>query len=261
MTTEGIVFPVQDQFDHALARLARTSKRTGLEVMKQQARLLFAEVAKVTPPNGGAAGRTLQGREAEKAGKLAIVRDLHMVYGLPGRAMADIRDRGGNDAADAFWSAYKGGRMDAAGKIVKRTLGKSFVPFDGGKAGRNLAHKKRKKEALFYITNPASLSFHIQELQQHVWYLAGGWSDALKALGARVPYGVGVHPGAPGQLRIVATEERVEITMINDVSYARQIKGLRDRISFAMKVRVGALDRAWEEWLKRLARDSGFRAG
>lgn len=256
--TEGIVFPIQDQFDHALARLASTSKRTGLEVMKQQARLLFVEVAKVTPPNGGAAGRTLQGREAEKAGKLAITRDLHQIYGLPGRAFSDIQDRD-VAAADAFWSAYKGGRMDAAGKIVRKQLGKSFVPFDGGKAGRSLAHKKRKKEALFYISNPASLAFHIQELQQHVWYLASGWSDALQALGARAPYGVNMHD-APGRLRIVATDDRIEITMINDVRYAREIKGLRDRISFAMKVRVGALDRAWNDWLKRLARDSGFKA-
>lgn len=257
--TEGIVFPLQDQFDHAVARLVSTSKRTALEVTRQQARLLFVEVARVTPPNGGSAGRTLQGREAEKAGRLAIVRDLHQVYGLPGRAASDIRDRSGNDAADAFWSAYKGGRMDAAGKIVKRVLGKSFVPFDGGKAGRGLAHKKHKKEALFYITNPASLAFHIRELQQHVWYLASGWSKALSALGARAPYGVNMHD-APGQLRIVATDERIEITMTNDVRYARQITGLRDRISFAMKVRVGAMDRAWEDWLKRLARDSGFKA-
>lgn len=255
---EGIVFPLQLDFEHAIQRVALTSKKTAPAVMKQQAKLLFVEVAKITPPAGGAAGSTLSGKEAEKAGKLAIVRDLHMIYGMPGRAYSDIQDHD-QHAADGFWSCYKQGRMDDAAKIVKTHLNKSFVPFDGGRAGRNLAHKKRKKEALFYITNPDALAAHIRELQQHVWYLASGWSPALRALGANVPYGVNMHNG-PGQLHVVANDQTIEITMTNEVRYARDIKGLRDRISFAMKVRVGDLNRAWDDWMKRLARDNGFKA-
>lgn len=256
--SEGFVFPTSTTFDAALQRLASTSKKSAVEVMRQQAKLLFVEVAKVTPPAGGAKGNTLSGKAAEKAGQLAIVRDLHQIYGMPGRAFSDIAAKD-QSAADAFWSCYKEGRVEAAGIIVKRELGKSFVPFDGGRLGRGFRGKKRTKEAVFYITNPAALHEHIQTLQAHVWYLASGWSDALRALGASLPYGVGRHHG-PGMLKVEATDQRIVITMTNNVRYARQVKNLQSQITFAMKVRSGALDRQWDDWMKRLARSSGLKA-
>lgn len=246
-------------FDAALARLIATSKRAAVDVLKQQARLLFVEVAKVTPPAGGAKGNTLQGIAAERAGKLAVVRDLHSIYGMPGRAYSDLLATSGRDRADAFWSCYKENRMDAAALIVRNDLRKSFVPFDGGKAARGFLGRKRKPEALFYITNPASLQMHIRELQQRVWFLASGWADALSALGVRLPYGVGRHSSAPGMLKVVANDDRIEITMTNDVRYARQVKNLRAQIDFAMRVRTDALQRSWDDWMTRLARESGLK--
>lgn len=38
-------------FDHAVQRLIATSKRSGQELLSQQARLLVVDVAKITPPN------------------------------------------------------------------------------------------------------------------------------------------------------------------------------------------------------------------
>lgn len=256
--SDGFVFPPSSSFGAALQRLASTSKKSAVEVMRQQAKLLFVEVAKITPPAGGAKGNTLSGREAEKAGKLAIVRDLHDLYGMPGRAFSDIAAKD-PASASAFWSCYKEGRIEAAGAIVKRELGKSLAPFDGGKMGRGFRGKKRTREAVFYITNPQALHTYIQTLQSHVWYLASGWSNALRALGATLPYGVGRHSG-PGLLTVEATDQRIVITMTNDVRYARQVKNLQSQINFAMQVRAGALDRQWEEWMKTLARQSGFKA-
>lgn len=253
---DGITIDDQ-RFTAALARLASTSKKAAVDVMKQQARLLFVEVAKVTPPAGGKKGSTLQGRAAEQAGKLAIVRDLHQIYGMPGRAFSDIAAKD-QAAAGAFWSAFKNNRIDDAGKILRANLGKSFVPFDGGKAARAMRGKKRKKEALFYISDPAALHAHVESAQEHVWYLASGWSQALTALGAKLPYGVGKH-GAPGLLKVIATDQRIEITMTNDVRYGRLISGMQSQIKFAMKVRTGALDRAWDDWMRRLSRETGFK--
>lgn len=245
-------------FDAALVRLISTSKKSALEVMKQQAKLLFVEVAKVTPPAGGKQGATLQGKAAEQAGKLAIVRDLHQIYGMPGRAYSDLQNVN-QASAGAFWSAHKEGRTDDAAQIIKRDLGKSFVPFDGGTLAKKFQGKKRTKEAIFYISNPEALHAYITQLQQHVWYLASGWSHALSALGAKLPYGVGKHSG-PGLLKIELNDQRIGITMTNDVSYARQVKNLQSQINFAMKVRTGSLDRQWSDWMKRLARENGFKA-
>ena len=244
--SEGILVNTAD-FDFALQRFARTSKRAGVEVMREQARLLFKEVAKITPPGGGKAGATLQGKAAERAGKLAIVRDLHGLYGMPGRAYSDIASRD-LSAAGAFWSAYKENRHDAAAIIVKREL---------GKAARGFLGKKKKKEALFYISNPATLHAHIALLQSHVWHLASGWKNALQELGASIPYGVGKGDGK-GTLTVEITDASILIRMTNDVRYARQIKNLPAQIRFAMKVRTGVLQRRWEDYLKRLGPKSSL---
>jgi len=260
--SDGFVFPTSSSFDAALQRLASTSKKSAIDVMRQQARLLFVEVAKITPPGGGKAGETQYGKSAEKVGKLAINRDVHQVYGTPRRAFEDLKATNPSEAG-AFWSAYKEGRTAAAAAIVKRELGKSFAPFDGGKVSRSMLGKyigkDRRKKVIFYITDPANLDAYIKNIQTHVWWLASGWSEALKALGAKLPYGVGKHQ-SPGQLKVTVTDQMIDITMTNDVRYARQIKNLQSQIDFAMKVRRGSLDRQWQDWMNRLARTSGFRA-
>jgi hypothetical protein len=241
----------------AVSRLASTSKRAAVDVLKAEARFLFVEVAKVTPPAGGKKGNTLKGKDAENAGKLAIVRDMHVIYGMPGRAFSDLQDVS-QRAAGAFWGAYKRGDERVAGKIIKSTLGKSFVPFDGGKAARGMLGKRRSNKALFYITNPAELRAHIAELQSRVWYLANGWREALQALKARLPYGIGKQ-NAPGRLSVEVSAARIEIKMSNDVRYARQLPKLRQQIAFAMRVRTGVLQRRWDDWMKTLARENGMK--
>lgn len=240
-----------------IERIVITSKKAAVSTMQDQARLLFVEVAKVTPPNGGAAGRTLQGAQAEKAGRLAIVRDYHAIYGMPGRAYSDLQDKDQN-AADAFWACVKNDRLPAAETIVKNTLGKSFVPFDGGKSARGFLGKKRNKNAVFYISNPAALNAHVAELQKHVWYLASGWRDALTALRAAIPYGVGKQNG-PGQLLTTINDKLIEIKMINGVPYARAVKNLQSRIAFAMQVRTDALQRRFDSFLKSQGPKDGFK--
>lgn len=248
-----------EAFRAALERLAASSERDAVDVMKQQAKLLFVEVAKVTPPAGGKSGNTLQGKQAEKAGKLAIVRDYYQIYGTPSTAYSDLRKSTGQDRADAFWSALKNNRPDAAGQILRSDLGKSFSPFDGGRSARRFIGKQRKKEVLFYVQDPDEIEAAINAAQSHVWYLAGGWEDALQTLGAKLPYGIAKGSG-PGILRVIANDREIDIRMINKTAYARQIKGLQAQINFAMKVRTGSLQRQWDDYLKKLARQNGLKA-
>ena len=249
----GLITIDNAAFSAALARFVSTSKKSSVELMRQQARLLFVEVANVTPPAGGKSGATLKGKAAEKAGQLAITRDYHQLYGMPGRAYGDIQSKS-QRAADAFWSHFKHDRLHEAGQIVKSVLGKSFVPFDGGKAARGFLGKKRRQEALFYISNPTALHEHVSTLQEHVWFLASGWGKALRQLGARLPYGIDKHAASPGFLRVTITEAAIEIAMVNEVRYARQIKKFSEQLAFAMKVREGALTRRYEAWLAALAK-------
>lgn len=248
-----------ENYSAALARLASTSKRAAVDVMKQQARLLFVEVAKVTPPAGGKAGNTLQGLKAEKAGKLAIVRDFHMTYGTRSRAYDDIRAAAGEQRAKAFWSQLSNDNLPLASAILKDAVGKSLSPFDGGKAARSMIGKKRKKEVLFYVSDAEQLAAAIQSAQSHVWHLASGWKDAMEALGAKLPYGIGKGSGQ-GVLRVTVTDDAIDIRMINQVSYARRLPGLQAQINFAMKVRTGELQRSWDAWIRKLAGETGLKA-
>ena len=248
-----------EAFSAALTRLVASSKRAAVDVMKQQAKLLFVEVAKVTPPAGGKSGNTLQGRQAEKAGKLAIVRDYHGIYGTRSRAFDDIKAAAGEQRAQAFWAQLSNNNVPLANAILRDAVGKSLSPFDGGSAARRFVGKKRKKEVLFYVQDAENLAAAIAAAQSHVWYLAGGWKDALLTLGAKLPYGIAKGSG-PGLLRVIANDKEIDIRMINKTGYARQIKGLQAQIDFAMKVRTGSLQRQWDDYLKKLARQNGLKA-
>jgi hypothetical protein len=245
-------------FDAAVLRFALTSRKAATEVMKDQAKLLFVEVAKITPPYGGDA---LTGRKAEAQGKAAVDRGIRSIYGTPGDAYEVLNDISPG-AANSFWFFHKNRDDSMASKLLRDKTGKGLVPFDGGtlhrRFGRGARRRNRTKRAVTtFVSNPQELDDYIEQQQSHVWWLAGGWADALRALGAKVPYGVD-KLNSPGRLKIEATDQRIVITMTNEVSYGRQVRDIERRINFAMNKRVGALDRRWEHYLNRAAKDSGF---
>lgn len=245
-------------FDAAVLRFARTSKKAATEVMKDQAKLLFVEVAKVTPPYGGDAST---GRKAEAQGKGAVERGIRSIYGTPNDAYEVLNDISPG-AANSFWFFHKNGDDSMASKLLRDKTGKGLVQFDGGtlhnRFGRGSRRRNRaKRYVTAFVSSAQELNDYIEEQQAHVWWLASGWADALTALGAKLPYGVG-KLNAPGRLQIEANDQRIVITMTNEVGYARQVRDIERRINFAMKKRVGALDRRWESYLNRAAKDAGF---
>lgn len=246
-------------FDAAVVRLAMTSKKAAVEVMRDQARLLFVQVAKITPPaSGGVAGR-----KAEKQGHAAVARDIRSLYGTASDAYDQLAARSPAQAG-AFWFLHSAGQDSQAGDIVKTVTGKSFSPFDGGAlhnrtGGGRRRRSKARREHVFFVSNPQSLESYIQQEQSHVWWLASGWAPALRALAAKLPYGTG-KLAAPGRLRVEVTDQRIAITMTNEVSFGRQVRDIERRVQWALNSRTKTLDRAWDFYLKRAAKDSGFVA-
>lgn len=244
-------------FDAALVRLATTSKKAASEVMRQQARLLFVEVAKITPPASGG----VTGKKAEKQGMSAVARDIRSLYGTPSDAYDQISAKSPGQAG-AFWFLHSAGEDSQAAEIVKEATGKSFAAFDGGTLHSRTGGGRRRRASnrrahVFYVRDAAALEAYITEEQGHVWWLASGWAPALQALGARLPYGVGKLP-APGRLKVEITDQRIAITMTNEVSFGRQVRDIERRVQWALNSRTKTLDRAWDFYLKRAAKDSGF---
>lgn len=252
--SDGIII-TNDALSFRIQRMISTSKREPVVVMKQQAKLLFVEVALVTPPNHD----NTTGKAAERNARIKLNVDQRTIYGSPSQAYDDIKAKNAK-AADLFWHHYREGNTFPAAAVVKQQLGKSFSQFDGGSLGRHFVGKRRrsKRELVFYVTNPASLDFHIQDLQTHIWWAASGWAPALRALGARLPYGVGKLP-APGKFEVEVNEQHIMIKMTNEVVYAHEMRGIQRRIDFALKKRSNTLQRSWDDWLKRLASKNGMR--
>lgn len=247
-----------DRFTAALARLISTSRRSAPEIMRQQARIVFTQAAAITPP--ASAGVT--GRAAEKQGRNAIAGDISSLYGTPAQAYDAIADES-PAAASAFWLLHRSGDDEAAGKIVYGELGSSFSPFDGGTLHKRVLTRRgrvnRRKKHVFYVRDPDALESYIADEQDHVWWLASGWAEALRGLGARLPYGVGKLP-APGALRVSTEGNIITITARNEVSWASNVRDLQRRVQWALDKQTRTLDRRWEFYLKKLARDSGLKA-
>lgn len=232
-----------------------TSKRSAVEVTKSEAKLVFVEVARVTPPTH--AGVT--GRAADQHAKTKVASDIYSLYGTPGDAYDAIAERSPAQAS-AFWYLNENDETSAANDILREATGSILYPFDGGVHHQRNFRKsaKRKKGFTFYVSNPQSLDVYVQQEQSHVWWLASGWEDALSALGAKLPYGVSRH-NAPGTLRVEITNDRISITMTNDVGYAREVKDLERRIRWAMEIRADRMQRNWDNYIARIASASGMK--
>lgn len=253
-------------FDAAVIRFATTSRKAAAEVLKDQARLLFVEVAKITPPYGGKAS---SGRKAEEQGRTAVARDIYSLYGTRSDAY-DVIAQSNVPAANAFWSHLGKGNEALASSILRDVTGKGLGKFDGGTLHKRTSGGSRRRTArsnaktqnargfVFFVTDAENLAAYVSKRQTHVWWLASGWSDALRSLGAKVPFGTDRHGAAPGRLRVEITDQRIAITMENQVSFGRGVKDIERRIQFALNKRVGALDRRWETYINRAARDAGF---
>lgn len=245
-------------YQAAVTRYVQHSKKAGDEALKSLAKRLWKRVAEITPPAGApkeagnANAGVIKGRAAEKVGRAAIVRDVTSIYGQPGRAYSDLQRKSTQARADAFWAAYKEGRNEAAGKIIRADLKKSFSPFDGGKLARRRLGKKKLKEPIYYVRQPQSLSAYIQERQSRVWYLASGWKAGLLRVGAKgLPYGVNKKSG-PGVMRHINNNREIVYWAINQVKYGSRLDGLEVQYQSAMRYETESLEREWQAFLKKL---------
>ncbi len=231
----------------ALARLASTSKRAAVDIVKQEFGLMLTLVAKVTPP----ASQGVAGKKAEAQGRAAVAADIYATYGTPGDAY-DVIAKKQPAAASAFWFLQSAGERGDAAKLVRDATGKSLSPFDGGTAHRRQrigVRRRRRHNPLYFVDNPEELEAYVREQQGKVWTLASGWAPALQALGRKLPYGVGKQD-SPGTMRVKINDDKIELVAVDGVHWASQVRDIHRRILWAMNRRADALDRRWDNFIK-----------
>lgn len=258
------------------ARMAATSKKDLRTLWLEEARRCLSGttgksghpgVAGITPPySAGAAGQNA--RTAQKHAEAKIFSDIHSLYGTPADAYEVLKVQTPAKAT-AFWFLHLHDDNQAAHQILRGATGKSFSPFDDGKLHQSnfrftQLRRKRAKQGrafsvVYYVNDEASLNEYIKAEQEHVWWLASGWAEPLRALGARLPTGVKRLP-APGHLKVTITDQKFEITAGNDVRFSGQVADMNRRIDTVLNVyRVERLDRAWNEFLASTARKAGLK--
>ena len=257
------------------ARMASTSKKDLKTLWLEEARRCFGGttgksghpgIAGITPPYSAGAGQSAS--VAKKHADALIASDVHSLYGTPSDAYDALKSTSPSKAS-AFWFLQMHDEKAQAKEIVRSTLGKSLSPFDEGKLHqsnfrftglrRRRAKQGRAFSVVYYVDDAAALDAYIKLEQSHVWWLASGWAEPLRALGAKLPAGVKKLP-APGHLRVIITDDKFEITAGNDVSFSGQVKDMNRRIGIVLNdYRVSRLNRAWVEYLASQARKAGFK--
>ena len=257
------------------ARMASTSKKDLKTLWLEEARRCFGGttgksghpgIAGITPPYSAGDGQsaTIAKRNADTL----IALDIHSLYGTPSNAYDALKNIS-QPKASAFWFLHLHDDKTQAKEIVRSTLGKSFSPFDEGKLHqgnfrftglrRRRAKQGRAFSVVYYVDDEAALEAYIKAEQSHVWWLASGWAEPLRALGAKLPAGVKKLP-APGHLKITITDQKFEITAGNDVKFSGQIRDMNRRIDIVLNTyRVERLNRAWVEYLASMARKAGLK--
>lgn len=239
-------------FEAGLQRVLMTSKRAAVDVLKSEARIVFTNVARYTPP---AHAGTL-GKAAESHAKVKVAADINSLYGTPSEAYDLLPQHNGQ--ADAFWGYYKRGEIREASDLLRSATGSILAPFDAGVHHRR-NFRRRARNFRFFVSDPEELALYVQMEQENIWWLASGWENALAALGVKgIPYGVQKHD-APGRLKVDITTGSIEITMTNEVAYARQVKDIQRRIKWAMEVRADRMQNTWDNYLAKIAGESGLK--
>lgn len=258
---------VFDRHQEAWQRMAMFSKKSAEELWIEEARICFGGtgsmpgVAGITPPYGE--GKLQNARSAEAHAKSKIAADINSLYGSPGDAFEAIQEKAPGQA-QAFWYLYKHNDVPGASDILRAETGSIIHPFDDGVYHRRNFRRRSRggRNFRFYVSDPKNLKAYVQLEQEMVWWLASGWAEPLRELGAKLPTGVTKHAGAPGDLQFKFTNGLLSIEISNDVSYAGAIADMERRIMTVMNDwRVARLDRMHENYLAKLAGSSGMKLG
>ena len=248
-------------FKSTLNELAREAKKSGAEIIRQQAKLLVSELIKLTPPTRGK-GNEVKGvttKQQEKVGKAAVERDINKVVG----ALNDLHlwkgTKNKGAAKKAINKAIKAGDMETAAAIVggkKKVTVATTIPKDFHKKFRNARGRIRKPNERLYVPSRATKKAYIQEAQKSVMKGKAGWIKAARRLKSTgLIASITQHP-AKGYIRDASkdTSETPSITVANLVKHVQE--GGRDLriISYAMKRRSAAMRKSLQEMYGRKAK-------
>lgn len=255
------LFVDMSRYESALLAFLAGSKKSLVEVVLTRMKGVIRAVLTITPPAHfhKASGNEVVGIAAKRAGYATVQRDISSMYGTPRQAYDKIAAVDPKQAK-AFWKHKMAGDQPQANVISRKTIGRSFAPFDGGTIHRRLTANRRPRPAksiVYYVSDTDTLKAYTKTEQSHVFWLAAGWTEAARAFGVTVPQNIARLP-APGTALIQITEEAVRVTATNAVTYARGVQDMERRVQWAVNDQAGAMERIVKNNLLQSAKRAGF---
>lgn len=209
------------KIEKSLKAFAAESRKSGEQVLRDQAKLFVRDVASVTPPN--------QGKFTQRKGAARVKGDIAKIMRPVGLAK--------NDPAVVH-------------KRFRNRVGRVSSDFRG-KGGR---------DRRWAVSKPRLDAYKAKKLAQ-VGLLASGWAAAARKLGARLPVWIMRHGAALGQVLVRVSREGLSIRISNAVPYVGNVKGLSRQVQWALNNRARQMDKQIENLaIKRAAKKAGFTA-
>lgn len=219
-------------------------------------------LVQVTPPHSQAA----KDSAAKKRGEAAVTRDVWRVYGTPGKAYEEIKQRNPRAAA-GFWKAVSNNQWAAAEAIMQSTLHRSFQSFDDGAQHmqrRNNQGRVSGKRPSLYVKDGKAVRGYLKRRQRNVGLLAASISAAYNGrYGALsgVPAWIGRHKGswAGGSMTERKAFRRGTVIRIS-VDAGRLNSEMQRRFSYVVGYRVRAMERETPYIIRHAAKKAGLQA-
>lgn len=222
-------------FTTAINRLVEHTGKTGMEVLRQQAKLFVRDARAFTPPTGNSPVVESQdsGLQSQKrAGEGAIVSDLHKLFKLVDD-MKMVSQPTNQALADRMRKYAQQGNVEAVESIFRRSGITAPVYREASaivhKYARNKRGRVRDKASVFILRKRGIVALR-QGLFKKLGQAKAGWNAAARSLGLGVPAWVSRHGGS-GMIQQDPSPTTPSITIANLVGYAQKHeRGMKDGI-------------------------------
>jgi hypothetical protein len=225
------------RFDRAFADLLGRVKTSAPVLARQQVKGVVRNLIDITPPSGGAVGSSATGKQAEKAGRRAIDKDLGRIF----RVVPVSRGRGrGRGLVETPLGSSEIARWHAE----HRGSGGRTAELPEASRAPVLARDLRAYRILLYA---------------RIGWLAAGWNSAASRLGVPVAKWISRHGSSAGSFESRVSPGRVELSVANRVGFAADVRGLRRRVQAAVDYQANGMLRQVAHLARRAAAETASR--
>jgi len=252
------------RFTRALNQFAALSKKSGLEVLLDNAKGFVRRAIALTPPNHGKANSA-----ARKLGEDSVHDDLRQIFDPldPAEWRGFFDQEGGLKIVPTHRANRRGAEVTALTFFLKRNEMEAFHERLRSKAtGRvrhvnrdNLIGRKKSDISEIGFVTKQDFAWFERQTKKKVGKLASGWNAAAQKLGYNPPAWIRRHGTSRGTVQITIGNDRFQVSIANSVKFVGQVRGLERQIQTALNWQARSMERRVAFYFEHNGRAAGFK--